>query len=375
MTADSQDDSPKKQARDKGPSVTRPASTSNSEKPAEKLECAEISKEFRRPLSAIRGALGLLEGGHMGHLSQDALKMIAVARSSTDDLARLINDLVELEKMESGRVEPEFETIDLKEILSMSVSAVSGMAAEAGVGIRLEMSASWATVRGNRDRLVQVTVHLIQKAISETSRGEAVSVVLEQIPDRVRIAVTDGKRTGRLELGQSGSAIAERTVSAVIKQHKGTAGEEYVKSDVLKRWIDLPVTGTGETVAFVPGQTPVLLVEDEDQLCRFISIFLGKEGYDVRRAASIEQARLMLQELRPVAVLADVHLPDGNGLDFLKEIRQRPALAGVPFLVLSGRDRTEFERNMPENSGWLMKPFGHAQLIAKLREITGNTLH
>jgi len=328
----------------------------------------EISSEFRRSLTAIRGALGLLESGHMGGMSGEAMKMVAVARSSADDLIRLMSNLVEAERIQTGQVELPLETIEARDLVSLAMAVSAGQAAEAGVSLVLD-SVPDCAIAGNQDRLVQVLSYLTGSVITDTVRGGVVRLSVSAEGGRVRFTVSSSQRHRSIDPRPSGWAISEYIAGAVVKMHGGRLWNDRDKPADRNAMLELPGKKAQTTDRGSPARIRVLLVEDEDQLCRYISIFLGREGYDVCRAATIEQARLLVRTFQPSIVLCDIHLPDGNGIELLHDLRRLPGFGQVPFLVLTGRDLAAYDRRLPAATNWIMKPFGHIELLAALKKL------
>ncbi|GAB3915164.1 hypothetical protein GCM10027613_10030 [Microlunatus endophyticus] len=122
-----------------------------------------VSHELRTPLTAIRGSLGLLSGDRLGALSPQARRMIGIALDSTERLGRLVNDILDIERMESGSMPMDFRDHDVTEIIQTAVTQLRPIAAEAGVRISTEPTVG--QVNADADRIVQTLVNLIGNAI------------------------------------------------------------------------------------------------------------------------------------------------------------------------------------------------------------------
>ena len=131
-----------------------------------------VSHELRTPLTSIRGSLGLLAGGVLGELPPQAAEVIAVAERNVLRLVRLINDILDLERFDSGRIEMHFGAVPLDSIFTRSVEAVRSFAEQEGV--TLEASPTTAQASADGDRLVQVLVNLLSNAVKFSPRGGVV---------------------------------------------------------------------------------------------------------------------------------------------------------------------------------------------------------
>ena len=152
-----------------------------------------VSHELRTPLTSIRGSLGLLEGGVAGELPAKARELVRIARTNSDRLIRLINDILDLDKMEAGRLELQRETIEVGPLVDAVMAEMSGYAGAAGVAVDVDVRPC-APIHGDRDRLAQVLVNLVSNAIKFSPEGEHVEVRVQPSPSatgRVRLSVTD----------------------------------------------------------------------------------------------------------------------------------------------------------------------------------------
>jgi PAS domain S-box-containing protein len=131
-----------------------------------------VSHELRTPLTSIRGALGLLASGRIGSFETKAKRMLDIATSNCDRLVRLINDFLDIERIESGRVELEWKPTDGEKLLTQAAETMQAMADRAGV--RLEVGAAPGLVNVDPDRILQVITNLLSNAFKFSTAGSAV---------------------------------------------------------------------------------------------------------------------------------------------------------------------------------------------------------
>ena len=151
-----------------------------------------VGHELRTPLTSIRGSLGLLEGGVMGTLPAEASEMLTTAVANTDRLVRLINDILDIERIDSGRAEFQLERVPAAALVEQAVQAVQAVADEAGVELR--RGAGEVEVVADPDRIVQALINLIGNAIKFSSRGGEVAVSAERDGEWAVFSVSDGGR-------------------------------------------------------------------------------------------------------------------------------------------------------------------------------------
>ncbi|KFE69886.1 ATP-binding protein [Hyalangium minutum] len=149
-----------------------------------------VSHELRTPLTSIRGALGLLKGGIAGPLPAEAEELIWIAQDNSDRLLRLINDILDLEGLETGQLSFKREPLPLGELVTQAVVAQRGYAAQYGVKLVVALD-SEARALVDADRFLQVMANLLSNAIKFSPQGETVQVRLARLPGGLRVSVED----------------------------------------------------------------------------------------------------------------------------------------------------------------------------------------
>jgi signal transduction histidine kinase len=137
-----------------------------------------VGHELRTPLTSIRGSLGLLEGGVLGELPEDAANMVAVAVLNTERLGRLVNDILDIERMAVGGLSLEPAAVDAAELVRQSIQVIQATADAAGVTLRSDVAD--LTVLADADRIVQALVNLLGNAVKFSDRGGVVTLTVER---------------------------------------------------------------------------------------------------------------------------------------------------------------------------------------------------
>jgi signal transduction histidine kinase len=152
---------------------------------------ATVSHELRTPLTSIAGSLRLLDGGRIGPIPDPVKRLIRVALDNTNRLTRLINDILDIERLEAGKVSFHLRRTDVKLLVEQAIEANAAFADTFNAKVRLEEDAAEAAVNADPDRLMQVLINLLSNAVKFSPLGEEVAVTIRRGDGRVRIGVRD----------------------------------------------------------------------------------------------------------------------------------------------------------------------------------------
>jgi PAS domain S-box-containing protein len=286
-----------------------------------------VSHELRTPLTSIRGALGLVAGGRVGELPEKAKRMLDIAVTNTDRLVRLINDILDIERMESGKITLTRQLCDANELITQAVETMRPMADKGGV--TLAMNGCTAPLWADPDRLVQTLTNLISNAIKFSPPGKSITVDAEVEGDAVVFAVRDQGRgipASKLE------SVFERfqQVDASDSREKGGSGLGLAicRSIVRQHGGDIRVEsqlGRGSTFRFtvprthVPAAAPqvrerTVLVCDDEEIVRDVMVdLLCARGCNAIGVGSGEELLRVAAQTDADAILLDLGLPGMDG--------------------------------------------------------------
>jgi PAS domain S-box-containing protein len=216
-----------------------------------------VSHELRTPLTSIRGALGLLSGGAAGAFPEKAAEMINIAYRNTDRLSRLINDILDIEKIESGKMQLNIKSHRLPPMLVQAIEANAGYAAQYGVEFVLRDDAPDVSINVDSDRLQQVLSNLLSNAAKFSPAGSRIDLWASRTGDTLRIGVTDRgsgipdefrdkifqkfSQADASDTRQKGGTGLGLSISqAIVERMRGEIGFESGMGAGTTFWVDLP---------------------------------------------------------------------------------------------------------------------------------------
>ncbi len=302
-----------------------------------------VSHELRTPLTSIKGYVDLVLAGDVGPITPEQKEFLTIVSQNTTRLTELINDLLEIERLESGRIEFEFAELDLAEVLYNVARSLQVTAEQKGLELITEI-ASGLKVRGDRDRLAQVFLNLLSNAIKYTPAG-TVELKAYREDEAVVVAVRD-----------SGIGISEndmpklfqkffRADTPYVRKVGGTGlGLSIAKAIVERHHGTITVTsqlGQGSTFtvrlpAVARLERPlVLVIEDEIAIARLIATYIEKMGYRAVMAYSAREGFEHAVRLKPDLITLDVLMPDLDGFALIQQLKKHPDTANIPVIFLS----------------------------------------
>ena len=337
-----------------------------------------VSHELRTPLTSIAGSLGLLAGGAAGALPEKVARLIQIAHSNSQRLVRLINDILDIEKIESGKLRLELASLDLREVAERSIEGVKGYADELGVTLSLATNEA-APVRGDADRLIQVVTNLLSNASKFSPAGGVVKVTVDRekrlarlsvvdqgpgIPDtfRARIFSKFAQADGSDTRAKGGTGLGLAIAREIAERHGGRLWFESAPGEGASFHLDLPLadSATGDQDADLPC---LLIVEDDADAAEILQEMLERDGFAADIATTARQALSMAMSGRYAAALVDLHLPDADGIGLIRQLRENRETRHLPVIVVSADIAYGKARGRSlEVVDWLQKPFDQSRL-------------
>ncbi len=358
-----------------------------------------VSHELRTPLTSIRGSLGLLMGGAIGKLPDKMNNMLQIASNNTDRLLLLINDILDMQKIESGQMAFTFKPIDIMHIVEQSVRDNAAYADQYAVKLVITQRKDNIKVLGDHDRLMQVLGNLMSNAAKFSPENETIELAVAQHNNTVRVSVTDHgqgipeefqpKLFAQFTQSDSsdtrqkgGTGLGLSIVKAIVNKHGGNI--DYITHQGIgtTMYFELPITQSKQDshqnnipIRQLNTHKPCLLiVEDDSDIANILQQLLSAAGYNSDIAYNVIQAReLLTQNIKSYrAMTLDIQLPGTNGLSFIDELRSNPETQDLPIIVVSveaDTARHSLNGGVMGIVDWLNKPIDEKRLIQALESV------
>ena len=345
-----------------------------------------VSHELRTPLTSIAGALGLVNGGALGEVPATMKQMLDIAHQNSLRLSHLINDLLDMDKLVAGKMNFNLQNIDLSKQIDDAISSNQSYADQHDVRLSKQTCEPIA-VRADEMRVQQVLANFLSNAIKFSPAGSQVDVSCERRDQRMRISVTDSgcgidpkfheqifqkfsqaDSTDSRQKGGTGLGLA--ISKELVERMHGSIGFDSIPGAGSTFWCELPIAQAfREDDQDSDQHTPLLLVvEDEPDIALLLEQMLTSAQYNVRIASSLEEARELLRTHKFDALTLDLRLPDGSGLELLRELRQCAATQALPVVVVTATEhqgQLDFGLSF-EAIDWLGKPIDQQHLLNSL---------
>jgi PAS domain S-box-containing protein len=319
---------------------------------------ATVSHELRTPLTALRGHVELVLDGEAGPVTELQRRFLQVASQSADRLGALINDLLDVAKIEAGRVQLRKELVDVAAVLREVAVTFRIDATRHGLAFREEL-AGLPQVLGDRDRLIQLFGNLVSNAIKYTPAGE-VGISARSTYGAVEVVVHDTgvgmsaeeqrqlftkffRSRARAGPDPGGTGLGLVIVKGIVEAHGGTLSVESEPGVGSRFRVALPAVGGAPTEGGESSRraATVLVVDDEVTIRDLLLEYLQMWDYGAVPAASGAEALEVARRIKPDLIILDVGMLPMSGLDVLRQLKQDAETRPIPVLLHSVTDEPE----------------------------------
>jgi signal transduction histidine kinase/ActR/RegA family two-component response regulator len=368
---------------------------------------SSMSHELRTPLNAVIGFADVLLTGIYGEISPDQRDAIADILAAGRQLLALVNDVLDLSKIEAGRLEVRVERVDLTELAAEACTLLDGSAERKGIALHNEIQDNvWCTA--DRDRVRQVLVNLLSNAVKFTPEGGTVTLAVCAEQDALQISVSDTgigispedaprlfqpfsqldpNRPGGTGLGLSickrlvelmGGAIGFTSAPSqgshffftlptklVVPSTRPSAPPRGLVGSGRQIPSSIPVASRSRLATAPSLGAKVLVIDDSEVNRRVVRAILAPAGYDVLEAADAQFGLSIAREHLPSVILMDVRMPDMDGLEATIQLAADPTTQHIPVVVISAQAMAgDRERALAAGCvAYVAKPISRQELL------------
>lgn len=374
-----------------------------------------VSHELRTPLTSIHGSLGMLASGLLSAESERGKRLLEIAVDSTERLVRLINDILDIERIESGKVTMTKQACDAANLISQAADVMQAMAERYGVTLSVSTdfaSSQWSVVPcqlsvvtsykqrttddGRRttdnvqvwadsDRIIQTLTNLLSNAIKFSSGGNTVWLSAQRQEDQIVFQVKDRGRgipADKLDTiferfqqvdasdsrNQEGTGLGLAICRSIVQQHGGRIWVESVLGEGSTFYFNLPILKQEKLSRHTLSGPLVLVCDDDPSIRTLLQTLLEQQNYRVVTVASGQEAVDQAAALRPDAILLDMLMPGMNGWEVMAILKEQADTKDIPIIICSVTSPDE--SHLPDGNfvDWLDKPLDQLSLLGSLKQ-------
>lgn len=358
-----------------------------------------VSHELRTPLTSIRGSLGLVMSGTVGKLPDGVKEMLTITANNTERLLLLINDILDIQKIESGMMAFHFHSLDLKTFLQQAITSNQSYADQYNVRFVLKSCPEHVRAYADEDRLMQVMNNLMSNAAKFSANGDTIELSMARHEGTIRISVSDHgpgipdefrdklydkftqyDSTDKRQKGGTGLGLS--ITRLIVEKHGGRI--DYVSKPQVGTtfYIELPELISELSADILPAELKnknsprILIVEDDHDVAALLQRMLAENGFNSDIAYSAADARQLLRQNAGQynAMTLDIILPDEDGIRLLSSLRQNDQTRDLPVIVISIQ-ADEAKRQLDGGAigilDWISKPIDPARLRRVVKHAAG----
>jgi PAS domain S-box-containing protein len=367
-----------------------------------------VSHELRTPMTSIKGYADLMLIGAAGAINENQQRFLSVIKSNADRLSVLVNDLLDISRIESGRVKLDLKPVTVESLIDSVVTTLHGRIEEKKLMLHVALpEGDLPRVYADRDRVIQILTNLVSNAYQYTPPGGTVTVRAHEAGEFIQIDVVDTgigitpenqpkvfERFYRVDDPNvnefPGTGLGLAIVKSLVEMHEGRIwleSEEGVGttfSFTLRAVEETPAPldlGPIETDGRVDEATEpvpvpelsiegrhVLVVEDDRDIAELIGRHLTASGYQVSIAGRAKDALEMARAHTPNLITLDIYLPDADGFELLQQLKNDPLTADVPVVIVSVMGDSQEGLRMGAVD-YLTKPIEPSRLVASVNRV------
>jgi PAS domain S-box-containing protein len=356
---------------------------------------ANMSHELRTPLNSIIGFSRVILKGIDGPVSEMQQQDLTAIYNSGQHLLGLINDILDLARIEAGKMELNFEEVHLAEMSTSVMSTAKGLVKEKPIQLLQRIPQNMPTVRGDTMRVRQVLLNLISNASKFTDHGsitvetsiqrgptgkmEALINVIDtgpgiSIEDQKKLFQAFSQVDGSATRKSGGSGLGLSICANLVQLHGGRIGVHSVVGTGSTFWFTLPLYNQSQED--IPGGMKVVLaIDDDPQVIGLYERYLNPQGYYVMPLTDPSKAREHVLRIKPYAITLDIMMPNKDGWSVLTDLKSDPLTRDYPVIICSIMEQADKGFSLGA-ADYLVKPILEEDLVSALDRLNKDgTIH
>lgn len=347
------------------------------------------SHELRTPLASIKEAVSLVFDGAVGQIDEKQREFLAIAVRNINRLANLVNNLLDLSKIEFGRMELEKSACDLNAVAEDAIATFNVVARNKNITIKIKPNKGLPKVMMDKDRITQVFANLVSNAVNFTSDGGVITVAVDYYgPDKKHVqaivedtgAGIEKKEISKLfqKFHQADSSTTRKTPGTglglavskeIIELHAGKIWVESEQGKGSKFSFTLPL----EFIDKKTQQKTILIIDDEPALCVTVKMRLERHNYNVLTALGAKEGLEKIKEHKPDLVILDIMMPEMDGFEVCRRIKRDAEISSIPVVMLTalGLEEDTKKAFAMGAEGYLVKPVSEESLLSTIKQLLG----
>ncbi len=362
-----------------------------------------VSHELRTPLTSIKGFTEMVLDGDAGEIDEEVREYLEIVFNNAERLVALVNDLLDISRIESGRISLKSEPVDLNTVVQTVLNTMQHKLAEKNQTLTTDIAPEAAHVIGDRDKLVQVLTNYVSNAYKYSPEGASIRIEIAREGDHARIAVIDNgygispeaqeklftkfyRVDSSLTSSIGGTGLGLSIVKQIIEMMGGEVGVESEEGVGSTFYFTTPLAKGkelrseagdqesevrnqrseigGRRSEAAEGSASILIVEDDRDIAMLIARRLQQAGYETAMAATAEDALAYLNNHHPDLITLDIGLPGMPGDELAARLKANIATRDIPIIVISVF--ADDPGNMQFAAYTLSKPIGQEELLTRV---------
>jgi PAS domain S-box-containing protein len=356
---------------------------------------ANMSHELRTPLNSIIGFSRVILKGIDGPVTEMQQQDLTAIYNSGQHLLGLINDILDLARIEAGKMELNFEEVHLADMATSVMSTAKGLVKEKPIQLLQRIPSNMPTVRGDTMRVRQVLLNLISNASKFTDQGSItvetsiqkgptgkMEALINVVDTGSGISTEDQKKLfqafsqvdGSATRKSGGSGLGLSICANLVQLHGGRIGVHSIVGQGSTFWFTLPLYNQPQED--IPGGMKVVLaIDDDPQVIGLYERYLNPQGYYVMALTDPSKAKEHALNVKPYAITLDIMMPNKDGWSVLNDLKSDPLTRDIPVIICSIMEQADKGFTLGA-ADYLVKPVLEEDLVSALDRLNRDgTIH